>query len=196
MKVAIIGNSGSGKSTLASRLAAGGAATILDLDLVFWEPDTHIERPRAQRIDEVQRFCREHDSWIIEGCYTDLIEASFPWAPELILLDPGPEVCISNCRRRPHEPHKFRTREEQDQRLDFLIGWVSDYYHRDGPMSDRSHKSLFDRYEGPKRRIQRQEPAEQGDAPYSNTCNTTSCAPANPDSASGPRGQDRSAKGI
>ena len=35
MKVAIIGNSGSGKSTLAGRIAAGGSAVILDLDLVF-----------------------------------------------------------------------------------------------------------------------------------------------------------------
>lgn len=164
MKVAIIGNSGSGKSTLAMKLAAGEPAAILDLDLVFWEPDQIAERPSAQRIADVQRFCREHDSWIIEGCYTDLIEASFPWSPELIFLDPGVEVCTSNCRRRPHEPHKFQTKEEQDQRLEFLIQWVSDYYHRDDSMSHRSHQRLFDGYEGPKRRIQEQKPAQQENA--------------------------------
>jgi adenylate kinase family enzyme len=157
MKVAIVGNAGSGKSTQASTLAEGGATAILDLDLVFWEPGATIERPISERIAEVQRFCREHDSWVIEGCYTDLIEATFPWTPELIFMDPGKEVCISNCLRRQHEAHKYPTKEDQDQKLDFLITWVSDYYHRGGLMSHRSHQALFDRYDGPKKRIQRQE---------------------------------------
>jgi len=157
MKVAIIGNSGSGKSTQARKLADSSATIVLDLDLVFWESASLVERPSAERIADVQRFCREHDSWIIEGCYTDLIEASFPWAPELIFMDPGSEVCISNCLRRPHEPHKYPTKEDQDQNLDFLIRWVSDYYHREGLMSYHSHRVLFDGYQGPKKRIQKQE---------------------------------------
>lgn len=152
MKVAIVGNSGSGKSTLARSLAAGRSIAVLDLDLVFWNPGP-VERPSAERVAEVQRFCRGHDSWIIEGCYADLIEASFPWCPELIFLDPGRDVCVANCRRRPHEPHKYPTKEEQDQRLDFLIEWVADYYERDGLMSHRAHQALFDRYPGPKRRV-------------------------------------------
>ena len=78
-------------------------------------------------------------------------------------MDPGRDICISNCRRRPHELHKYSSKEDQDQRLEFLISWVSDYYHRDGLMSYRSHKALFDRYAGPKKRIQKQE-AEQGAA--------------------------------
>jgi len=157
MKIAIFGNSGSGKTTLAHRLAAGGGVTILDLDLVFWEPGGSIERPSAERIAEVQRFCREDDSWIIEGCYTDLIEASFPWNPELIFLDPGREVCIVNARRRPFEPHKYRTKEDQDERLEFLITWIAEYYERNDPISLLSHQSIFDRYRGPKRRIAEQE---------------------------------------
>jgi adenylate kinase family enzyme len=156
MKVAIIGNSGSGKSTLARALAASPATATLDLDIVFWEPDKLEERPSADRIAEVQRFCHAHDSWIIEGCYTDLIEVTFPWDPELIFLDLGQEICVENCRRRPHEPHKFTTKEDQDEKLDFLIKWVSDYYHRDGLISYDAHNNLFDRYEGPKRRIQKQ----------------------------------------
>lgn len=155
MKVAIVGNSGSGKSTLARSIASGGSAAILDLDLVFWNPGP-VERPSVERVSEVQRFCRDHESWIIEGCYADLIEASLPWNPELIFMDPGREVCISNCRNRPYEPHKYRTKEEQDEKLDFLIRWVADYYERDGLMSYRAHKELFDRYQGPKRRVAEQ----------------------------------------
>ncbi len=152
MKVAILGNSGSGKSTLAARLAAPEQTPVLDLDLVFWEPGSIEERPSSLRIAEVRRFCGGHRSWIIEGCYSDLIDASFPWLPELIFLDPGLDVCVSNCRRRPHEAHKFPTKEAQDRKLEDLIRWVADYYVRDGLMSHRSHLALFERYAGPKRR--------------------------------------------
>jgi len=153
MKVAIIGNSGSGKTTLARALAADRPIAILDLDLVFWQPGTAIERPSADRIADVERFCREHDSWIIEGCYADLVAATLPWHPELVFMDPGRDTCIANCRRRSHEPHKYQTPEEQDQRLEFLLAWVADYYRRDGLMSHRAHQALFDGYRGPKRRI-------------------------------------------
>jgi adenylate kinase family enzyme len=152
MKVAIIGNSGSGKSTLARALATDSSAEVLDLDLVFWDSGA-AERPLAKRIAEVQKFCHGHESWIIEGCYADLIEASLPWRPELIFMDPGLEACISNCRRRPHEPHKYRTKEEQDQNLDFLLAWVANYYVRDGIMSYRCHEELYNCYDGPKRRV-------------------------------------------
>ncbi|HEX5791249.1 MAG TPA: hypothetical protein VFY13_08840 [Luteolibacter sp.] len=152
MKIAIIGNSGSGKSVLARWLATDSAAHVLDLDLVFWQSGT-LERPGAERIAEVQRFCREHESWIVEGCYSDLIEATFPWRPELIFMDPGLDVCISNCRSRPHEPHKYPTKQEQDRNLDFLLTWVAHYYKRDGLMSHQQHHELFNRYDGPKRRV-------------------------------------------
>jgi adenylate kinase family enzyme len=157
MRVAIVGNSGSGKTTLAKALAACESVTILDLDLVYWEPDTSAERPSDLRIANVIQFCREHESWIIEGCYTDLIAATFPWKPELIFMDPGHETCISNCLSRAHESHKFRSKEEQDQNLAFLLQWVADYYSRDGMLSYQAHQALFDRYEGPKRRIKEQE---------------------------------------
>jgi adenylate kinase family enzyme len=152
MKIAIIGNSGSGKSMLARSLASEYSTNVLDLDLVFWDSGT-IERPSTVRIAELQKFCSEHESWIIEGCYADLIEASFPWRPELIFMDPGQEVCISNCRKRPHEPHKYKTKEEQDQNLEFLLAWVANYYDREGIMSYRCHNELYNCYDGPKRRI-------------------------------------------
>ncbi len=160
MRVAIIGNSGSGKTTLAQQLATSVSVPVLDLDLVFWQPGVPIERPSAERLADVRRFCREHESWIIEGCYADLIEASFPWSPELIFLDPGREVCIANCQRRPLEPHKYRTKEDQDKNLQFLLKWVADYYDRDGLMSFASHQALFDRYGGPKKRTSEQTAAK------------------------------------
>jgi adenylate kinase family enzyme len=159
MRVAIIGNSGSGKSTLARCLVKDQSVAVLDLDLVFWASGS-IEKPAAVRASEVRKFCEEHDAWIIEGCYADLIEVTLSWRPELIFMDPGREVCLSNCRRRPFEPHKYQSREDQDQNLGFLLQWVENYYERDGLMSYRSHKALYDRYAGPKRRISEQPQAQ------------------------------------
>ena len=163
MKVAILGNSGSGKSTLARLLAASGSVPILDLDLVFWQPGVPIERPSAERIADVQRFCCEHESWIIEGCYADLIESSLPWGPDLIFLDPGRDVCLANCQSRPLESHKYQTKQDQDKKLGFLLKWVADYYERDGLMSFALHQALFDRYTGPKKRISEQKASQQDD---------------------------------
>jgi adenylate kinase family enzyme len=151
---AILGNSGSGKSTLARRLSAVASLVTLDLDTVYWEADqVGVARPPSDRVADLRRFCGGNGDWVIEGCYEDLIEASFPWQPELIFLDPGREVCLRNCRSRPHEVHKYASKKEQDRMLAFLLEWVSAYYERDGPMSHRAHLELFARYNGPKRTI-------------------------------------------
>ena len=106
MRVAILGNSGSGKSTLAKKLSGDSSLPSLDLDTIYWEPgQVVIERKTSDREADLRRFCSDHDHWVIEGCYADLIETSFPWCPELVLLHPGCEVCVQNCRDRPHEAH-------------------------------------------------------------------------------------------
>ncbi len=39
---------------------------------------------------------------------------------------------------------------EQHERLDYLLGWVSEYYTRPGDMSLSGHKALIRAYPGPK----------------------------------------------
>jgi adenylate kinase family enzyme len=154
MRTAIIGNSGSGKTTLAKALAHGLPIPILDLDTIYWEPGKlAVERPAPARLNDLNVFCRRQPSWIVEGCYADLIEASLSWRPELILLNPGLDVCVSHCRSRAFEPQKWRSKAEQDRGLEFLLKWVEDYYQRKGPMSWEGHLELFERYDGPKRQI-------------------------------------------
>lgn len=154
MRTAIIGNSGSGKTTLARALANGLSIPTLDLDTIYWEPGkVAVERPAPARFDDLHAFCSQHPSWIVEGCYADLIEAALPWRPELILLNPGLDACVSNCKRRPFEPQKYRSKAEQDRGLEFLLKWVEDYYKRKGPMSLRGHLELYQRYDGPKRQV-------------------------------------------
>lgn len=154
MRAFILGNSGSGKTTLARWIADRWGAAVLDLDTVAWEPDRiAVRRDRVLARDDVLAFCRRHEHWVIEGCYADLLEACFEFQPTLIFLNPGPEVCMDHCRARPWEPHKYSSKEEQDQRLEFLLSWVRDYYHRDDEISLVTHRSCFDRYPGPKREL-------------------------------------------
>jgi adenylate kinase family enzyme len=151
MRVAIVGNSGSGKTTLARRLAAGSGAPILDLDTVAWEPgQIAVARDAGEAIADVRNFCDANDDWIVEGCYARLIEAALQLHPRFLMLDPGLEQCIANCRSRPWEPHKYSSREEQDKHLGFLLEWVTEYYSRSGDMSFAAHKAMYERYDGPK----------------------------------------------
>lgn len=150
-KIAIVGNSGSGKSTLAKTLAGGIQIRILDLDTIAWEPNT-IAVPRAldEQLRDVHEFCVNHDQWVVEGCYASLIEATTPHDPHLVVLDPGVDQCIANCKSRPWEAHKYASKEEQDSKLDFLLEWVEDYYHRDDDMSLAAHQKIYAAYTGHK----------------------------------------------
>jgi adenylate kinase family enzyme len=151
MRAVIIGNSGSGKSTLARSMAAASRAPVLDLDTIFWEPkQIAVARPDAAGFADLAKFCEGHEHWVIEGCYGNLAERALGYQPLLILLNPGKEVCVSNCHSRPWEPTKYESKAQQDAYLDALLAWVADYYERDGHMSLRGHRALFDTYTGPK----------------------------------------------
>ena len=154
MRVAIIGNSGSGKSTLARRLAADHVVPTLDLDTVAWEPNKiAVLRTQATAVADVQAFCEANAHWVIEGCYAGLVHAALQFSPTLLFLEPGVEACLSNCRSRLWEPHKYRSRREQDEKLEFLLAWVREYYSREGDLSLVAHQALFDAYPGPKLKL-------------------------------------------
>lgn len=73
MRIILLGNAGAGKSTLSRKLAAKHPATQLSLDEVAFEGGTE-RRPLQDSIEDVERWIANHESWIIEGCYADIIE--------------------------------------------------------------------------------------------------------------------------
>lgn len=153
-RVAIIGNAGSGKSTLARRFADELRAPVLDLDTVAWEPGKPAQpRAPAEAVRAVREFCAQHESWVIEGCYGDLVQAVLDGTVELVFLNRSVERCVAQCRARPWEPHKWATKEAQDAHLDRLLEWVRAYATRDDSLSLRTHRRIFDAYTGPKREI-------------------------------------------
>jgi adenylate kinase family enzyme len=154
MRIVVIGNSGSGKSTLARWLAGRSGAALLDLDTVAWEPGRiAVARPESAARADVAAFCSNNEHWVIEGCYAGLATVALRHSPRLIFLNSGEAQCTANCRSRPWEPHKYASKQEQDERLAFLLEWVRGYYTRDGDMSLAAHRACFDSYAGPRNEL-------------------------------------------
>lgn len=150
MKVILLGNAGAGKSTLSRKLMTKQPAARLSLDEVAFYEGTQ-RRPLEESIDAVKHFIANHESWIIEGCYADIIEPILARCDELIFLNPGVEICVAHCRARPWEPEKFGTLQEQNENLENLIAWVRSYETRTDEYGLRRHRALFDSFQGKKR---------------------------------------------
>lgn len=160
MRIAILGNSGSGKSTLARWLAGRAKVPMLDLDTVAWEPGkVAVARDPLEAHADVRAFC-SGDEWVVEGCYASLVSVSLAYSPRLIFLNPGEAQCLANCQARPWEPYKYASKQEQDERLAFLLEWVREYYHRDGELSLAGHRQCFEGYPGPKTELTSRPPLD------------------------------------
>jgi len=150
-RVLVFGNSGSGKSTLAKSLSQSKELPHFDLDSIAWLPTDPPERsPLSKCADQINQFTALYDGWVIEGCYADLIEFAAPCATEMIFLNLPVEDCVANARSRPWEPHKYLSKEAQDDNLEMLIDWIRAYPHRDGTCSLQSHLALYERFRGEK----------------------------------------------
>lgn len=151
MRILIFGNSGSGKSTLAKQLALEHKLVHLDLDSIVWEPNSiGVPRPEDAITSSLTAFLSDHDRWVIEGCYGELVDAASSNCTELVFLNPGLECCLEHNRRRPWEPHKYATKDAQDAMLDNLQKWVTYYYERRDQWSYYAHRRIFDSFDGPK----------------------------------------------
>lgn len=152
-KVIIFGNSGSGKSTLASQLHSEGLAH-LDLDVLAWLPSNPPERRPIEEADkEIQYFISENQDWVVEGCYTDLLERVKPFATEAIFMNLPVALCQENARNRPWESRKYASKEAQDANLAMLISWIAGYAERNDSLSYSAHRALYESFEGQKTEI-------------------------------------------
>ncbi|QYF95384.1 hypothetical protein KY495_09645 [Massilia sp. PAMC28688] len=154
MRVLIMGNSGSGKSWHARALAAQHGIAHLDLDTIVFVPGlVAVERPQSDVLADLRAFTERHAAWVVEGCYGDLVEAALPSCTELVFMNPGRAACLANNGRRPWEPHKYASKEQQDSMLPFLLDWVADYYVRTDRCSYAWHRRVFDTWTGARREV-------------------------------------------
>ena len=151
MRIAILGNSGSGKSTLARWLTARAHAPLLDLDTLAWEPQKiAVARPAAAALRDVQCFCVANVSWVVEGCYADLIRAALEFSAVLLFLDPAGTAPPTAA---PAPGRTSSSRAAQDERVAYLLDWVRAYYTRAGELSHAGHVATYEDYRGPKHRF-------------------------------------------
>lgn len=155
-KLLIFGNSGSGKSTIASKICQLEKLAHLDLDTLAWQPSTPPNRKLlSESFSDISQFINAHESWVIEGCYSDLLELTLPFTNEIIFMNLPIEVCIENAKNRPWEPHKYASKIEQDANLVMLIQWIKQYETRNDIFSKSAHEALFQKFSGKKTIITR-----------------------------------------
>jgi len=121
------------------------------LDTLAWLDSSPPQRkPIEESFAEISRFVDDHQSWVIEGCYSDLLNLAMKTADKLIFLNPGVETCMDNCRSRPFEPQKYESQKAQDKNLEMLLNWVRQYPDRVDEFSLMSHQKLFNEFTGNK----------------------------------------------
>jgi adenylate kinase family enzyme len=153
-RIILFGNSGSGKSTLAKSLSESENLAHLDLDTLAWLPTNPPQRADlAESRQKIEAFMSQHRGWVIEGCYTDLLEMAAPFATEAVFMNLPVEACQENARNRPWEPHKYPSKEAQDANLPMLLGWIARYTERDDVFSDAAHQAFYRAFPGDKREI-------------------------------------------
>lgn len=154
-KIVVFGNSASGKSSLAKKLAAEYHLAHLDLDTLAWLPTTD-SNPIPQRqsiavsVAEINSFINQHQEWVIEGCYSDLLAQTLAKCSEIIFMNLPIELCITNAKNRPWEPHKYESKAAQDANLAMLIDWIAQYDQRTDTFSKLAHQQLYDEFAGKK----------------------------------------------
>lgn len=157
-KIAVFGNSGSGKSTLAMQLSEVEGVSHFDLDTIAWQPVIPPQRQPLEISEQaIGQFISDNHSWVIEGCYSDLLAMVLPHADEIIFLNLPIDRCIANAKKRPWEPHKYDSKAAQDANLEMLLGWIAQYEERDDTFSLASHQALFDAFTGKKTMYQSNE---------------------------------------
>ncbi|RKF13748.1 shikimate kinase [Alginatibacterium sediminis] len=155
-KVLIFGNSGSGKSTLARRLSTEQNLVHLDLDTLAWKQgEAVIRAPLAESEKTIHNFMNGNTAWVIEGCYADLLTIALPFATDIIYLNLPIPICIKNAKMREWEPHKYQSKAAQDQNLNMLIEWISQYDERSDTFSKTAHLQLYNCFDGPKQMLTR-----------------------------------------
>ena len=153
-KILVFGNSGSGKSTLARHLCEKYSLAHLDLDTVAWQPTTPPQRaPLNESRRRINDFLISNQNWVVEGCYTDILELLEHRATGIIFMNLSLLDCISNAKARPWEPHKYPSKQAQDENIEMLIDWISQYFERDDEFSYAAHRGFYDRYCGCKTMI-------------------------------------------
>ena len=93
MRIQVCGFSGSGKSTLSKKLALIYNLKVLHIDTIHFEPNWVI-RDNALLEEDIRKFLKENDSWVIDGNYYRHNTERFDLADKIIYLKFNRFVCL------------------------------------------------------------------------------------------------------
>ena len=100
MKIAVLGFSGCGKSTLARKLGEKYHLPVLHLDSVQFAANW-VERELEDKLRDVAVFMDSHDSWVMDGNYSNLLqERRLEEADRIIMLELNRFVCLWRILKR------------------------------------------------------------------------------------------------
>ena len=100
MKIAVLGFSGCGKSTLAQKLGEKYQLPVLHLDSVQFAAKW-VERELEDKLRDVAAFMDSHDSWVMDGNYSNLLqERRLEEADRIIMLELNRFVCLWRILKR------------------------------------------------------------------------------------------------
>ena len=150
MRVVLLGNAGAGKSSMARRIIGDSSIPRLSLDQIAWDEGPK-RKPLEVSLRLLNDFIQNNEEWVIEGCYSDLVEAALPHCTEFRFLNPGTEVCVAHCHGRPWEPEKFSSPQDQATMLAHLVQWVREYETREDEYGLKRHREVFNTFRGSKR---------------------------------------------
>ncbi|MDA3872731.1 MAG: DNA topology modulation protein FlaR [Kiritimatiellae bacterium] len=145
MKIHILGGPGSGKSYIARRLGERYGIPFLDLDGIFWDPNTmgfsSKADPEARDVALIEFIAQ--DSWIVEGAYYRWLAPSFQAADWIFVLTPPLWVRQVRIIRRfiLRKIGLERGKKESFRSLMNLMDWGRNY---DGDNLLRATKILKD----------------------------------------------------
>lgn len=146
-KIIVFGNSSSGKSSLAKKLAAEHQLAHLDLDTLAWQhTEPPVRKPLKESQSSITAFTQANDGWVIEGCYTDLLEWVSDYANQAIFINLPVSLCQEHAKQRPWEPHKYPSKAAQDANLPMLLEWIAAYQTRTDDFSYKAHLALYNRF--------------------------------------------------
>ncbi|MCH5278435.1 MAG: AAA family ATPase [Christensenellaceae bacterium] len=145
MKIAIIGYSGAGKSTLAKRISEKFDIPLLYLDTIRFKPHW-TERADEECIEIIGDWMDEHECWVIDGNYKQLLqERRYDEADYIVFLDFPKRVCWKRVKQRFKE-YEGRSRESvtfgcEEKLDDEFIRWVKH------DCRDKYKRAAYDRTE-------------------------------------------------
>jgi hypothetical protein len=98
----------------------------------------------------IDEFTENNGSWVIEGCYTDLLELLAEKTTAIVFLNLPLEQCLLNASLRPWEPYKYASKEAQDANLEMLIDWITQEEQGDDVFSIAARIQFYEGFSGTK----------------------------------------------